>query len=180
MKRILLLLLPLVPALPALAQTSASYTLNEHALNAGGHPEEGITMISASFRVSLDAIGDAVRGRVLSSASYHVDGGFVGAYPPPGEVRHLRLTDHETLVWDAERSVGVYHLYRDLLSSLSGLGYGSCAQSDLPTTTAIDSDVPAVDDGYFYLVTAENRLDEEGTKGWDSSDAERPNPAPCP
>lgn len=180
MKRILLLLLLLVPVPPLLAQTSASYTVTEHTFNAGGHPVDGITMTSPSFRVSLDAIGDAVRGRALSSASYHLGGGFIGAYPPPGEVRHLRLTDHETLVWHAEGSVGTYHLYRDLLSSLSGLGYGSCAQYDLLTTTAIDSDVPAVDDGYFYLVTAENRLGEEGTKGWDSSGAERPNPAPCP
>jgi hypothetical protein len=117
---------------------------------------------------------------MLSGASHHLGGGFIGAYPPPGEVLHLRLTDQETLVWDPERSVGVYHLYRDSLGSLSGLGYGACEQYDLLTTTTIDSDVPAVDNGYFYLVTAENRLGEEGTKGRDSSDAERPNPAPCP
>ena len=32
----------------------------------------------------------------------------------------------------------------------------------------------------FYLVTARNRLGEEGTKGYRSPGIERPNDAPCP
>jgi hypothetical protein len=32
----------------------------------------------------------------------------------------------------------------------------------------------------FYLVTGENRLGEEGTKGRTSTGAERVNPTPCP
>ena len=39
--------------------------------------------------------------------------------------------------------------------------------------------VPA-GNGYFYLVTARNRLWEEGTKGSSSAGAQRANPAPCP
>jgi hypothetical protein len=48
------------------------------------------------------------------------------------------------------------------------------------TETTTDPDVPSVTTGYFYLVTADNRLDEEGTKGFRSNGTERGNPAPCP
>jgi hypothetical protein len=109
-----------------------------------------------------------------------MDSGFPLTYPPPGEVRGLRFLDSETLVWNPEKSVGVYNLYRDLIGSLSGLGYGSCKEQDLASETATDSDPLPTDNGYFYLVTAENRLTEEGTKGFDGYGAERPNPSPCP
>jgi hypothetical protein len=175
------LALGLLLATPTLAQESASYRLEEHALNAGGHPADGVTPASASFRVSLDALGQGVLGRELTSASYILDGGFVSAYPPPGEVSGLLLTDEQTLIWDPERSVGHYNLYRDRLSALADLSYGQCEQWGLTATTATDSDVPSpAGDGYFYLVTAANRLREEGTKGWDSSQAERSGPGACP
>jgi hypothetical protein len=165
----------------ARAQQSASYRLEEHALNAGGRPVDGVRAFSASFVVSLDALGQGVLGRGLSSASYRMEGGLVSAYPPPGEVTGLFLTDTETLVWDPEPSVGHYNLYRDLLSSLSGLGYGQCEQQGLTAATATDADVPSsAGEGYFYLVTAANRLHEEGTKGWDSSAVERSNSEACP
>ena len=167
-------------ALPALAQQSASYDLSEHTFNAGGHPADGTVLSSLSYRVTLDALGDGVAGRNLVSASYRVDGSFVFGYPPPGEVHGLWFSDEQTLHWNPERSVGDYNLYRDLLSSLSGLSYGACEQHDLPDNTATDTDPVPGGDGHFYLVTAENRLEEEGTKGADSDGAERPNPNPCP
>ena len=93
----------------------------------------------------------------------------------------LQFTDHQTLVWNAERSVGVYNLYRNLMSAISGGDTGACEQYDLTATTTTDPDpAPSAGDGFFYLVTAENRLAEEGTKGWRSSGSERPNPLPCP
>jgi hypothetical protein len=162
------------------AQTSPSFKLEEHVFNAGGHPESGQIMTSASFRITLDALGESVVGPGLSSPSYRMDGSFGSAYPPPGEVRNLRFTDDVTLEWDPETSVGVYNLYLDLLSGLSGLGYGQCEQYDLTTERAHLPDDPPNADGYFYLVTAENRLGEEGTKGADSSGGPRPNPDPCP
>jgi hypothetical protein len=176
------LLLPLLPLLapPATAQTSASYRLEEQVFNAGGHPEGGAVMSSASYWVSLDSIGEGIVGPGMSSASYGMDGSFGGAYPPPGEVLGLRFTDAETLVWDPERSVGAYNLYRDRLSALTGLGYGNCEQRDLAGETATVPDLPPATDGFFYLVTAENRLGEEGTKGQDTWGSERPNSGPCP
>jgi hypothetical protein len=179
MKKIMILVM-LVAAWPVMAQSSASFKLEEHAFNTGGHPLDGAVFTSTSFKVSLDAIGDAALGSTMSSASFRMDGGFVGTYPPPGEVPGLRFTGHDTLAWNPERSVGIYNLYRDLMSSLSGLGYGNCEQQDLASETATDTDVPPLEDGYFYLVTAENRLGEEGTKGFDGNGTERANTAPCP
>jgi hypothetical protein len=179
MKKILAIVV-LAAAWPALAQTSASYKLEEHTFNAGGHPADGTIMTSASFRMTFDAIGEGIAGGGMSSASFSMDGGFVSAFPPPGEVTNLLFTDDVTLVWDPEKSVGVYNLYRDTLGTLSGMGYGNCEQYDIGDETATDPDTPPTSDGYFYLVTAENRIAEEGTKGYDSDHSERPNPAACP
>lgn len=173
-------LLLLIVSAPLLAQTSTSFKLTEHALDAGGHPEEGVVMTSGSFRVTLDAIGESVTGGGLGSASFSLDGGFSAAYPAPGEVSGLLFSDSQTLVWDPERSVGAYNLYRDTITALSGLGYGQCEQQDLEEATATDPDTTPAGDGYFYLVTAENRLAEEGTKGDDGDGSERANPSPCP
>ena len=169
----------LLTATPVSAQESAGYKLNEHTLNAGGHPLDGTVLSSAGFRISLDAIGAAVSAHDLTSGSFRMDGCFVTTYAPPGEVTGLVFADEQTLQWDPERSVGVYNLYRDLMSNLSGLGYGDCEQQDLSGETASDADAIPVGDGYFYLVTAENRLAEEGTRGFRSDGTQRTGPA-CP
>jgi hypothetical protein len=174
----------LLLAVPAMAQESLSYKLNEYVFNAGGNPKDGSVLSSASYQVTLDSVGEGLvdigmLGGARGSGSYGMDGGFGSCYPPPGEVIGLGFTDNQTLEWDPERSVGVYHLYRDLMSNLMGLGYGTCEQQDLTAATATDSDPVPVQDGFFYLVTAQNRLDEEGTKGYRSDGAERQGNA-CP
>jgi len=174
------LLLLAAAVVPAAAQQSASFNLEEGVLNAGGHPAGGVSPTSAGFRISLDALGDSVGGRALSSASFRMAGGFASFYPPPGEVLGLRFLDSDTLEWDGEPSAGSYALYRDVLTGLGGLGYGSCLTTGITGTTIDDAAVPAAADGYFYLVTVRNRLDEEGTKGFDTIGGERPNAAPCP
>jgi len=163
----------------AMAQTSASYKLTEFTLNGGGRPANGSIASSASYRIKLDAIGDTVAATGLSSASHHLDDGFVSAYPPPGEVRNERWTGKTVLSWDPEGSVGTYEVYRDLMSSLPG-SFGACFQSPLLAETATDAASPAAGTAWFYLVTARNRLGEEGTKGFRSSGVERPNASPCP
>jgi hypothetical protein len=173
------ILAALAGASPALAQTSASYKLTESTLNNGGNPSQGSVLSSASFHVKLDAIGDAVAQASLSSASFHADAGFVGAHPPPGEVMGLAFTDKQTLTWNPERSAGSYNVYRDALSTLPG-GFGFCFAPRLAATTATDAASPSIGTGYFYLVTARSRLDEEGTKGAASSGAQRANSSPCP
>lgn len=160
-------------ATAAVAQSSASYKLEEQVLNAGGHPINGNTMNSSHFRMTLDSIGEAVVGVGIGSASYAVDSGFDSAYPPPGEIAGMWFSDHDTMHWQAEPSAGSYNLYRDLMSNLSGLGYGQCFDSTVSGTSGTDTGTPPVSDGWFYLVTADNRLGEEGTKGQDSAATER-------
>jgi len=177
------LLIPLVLLLvsPAAAQESASYKLTEQTFNAGGDPSHGVVLTSTSYAITLDAIGDSVAGRNLSSGSYQMEGGFVAAYPPPGEVQGVSFTDPITLSWDPERSVGDYNLYRDLMSNLSGLGFGVCEQQEIQDSATLVDDTHELEtgEGYFYLVTAENRLDEEGSKGYSHGGSEREG-AVCP
>ena len=164
---------------PAEAQSSASYRLSDHTFNAGGHPHQGTVLFSTNYRVTLDALGDGVVGIGLAGGPYRMDGSFGACYPPPGEVHGLTFLDKQTLEWNPEKSAGDYNLYRDTMSGLSGLGYGTCLQQELPGATTTDGDTPTSGDGYFYLVTVENRLAEEGPKGFDSNgDARQGNVCP--
>ncbi len=159
----------------ALAQTSTSFTLEEHTLNAGGTPSQSVDLTSASFSITLASIGDTVVATGLSSASFEADVGFDVAYPPPGEVAAncgsgepcLLFTDSETLTWPAEPSAGVYNLYRDDISN----GFGECEEQDIAGTMTTDTAIPAT--AFFYLTTVKNRLAEEGTKGFQSNMIER-------
>ena len=175
MMRALTVLAALLLGVPAFAQQSASFKLEEHTFNAGGDPSDGVVLTSASYKITLDAIGDPVASRNLSSGSYQMEGGFVAAYPPPGEVLGVSFTDPITLSWDPEKSVGDYNLYRDLMSNLSGLGFGVCEQQEIQDSMTMVDDTHELEigEGYFYLVTAENRLDEEGTKGFSYDGPER-------
>lgn len=177
----LLLAGPLLAALcgHAAAQTSASFKVTESVINAGGHPLDANRPASASFRISHGAIGDAAGRGTLSSASYRGDGGFVARYAPPGEVYGVQFLDKINLTWSHEPSVGTYNLYRNTLASLPG-NFGGCYQSALAGSQFGETDAPPEGSGWHYLITAENRLREEGTKGHTSSGAERSNPSACP
>ena len=179
MRRILgIAVLLLGVSLGLFAQTSASYQLTESVFNAGGNPAPVLT--STSYQVTLDSVGDSVSGGILTSASYSNSPGFPSAYPPPGEVATVTFSNKTTLTWTPEGSTGTYNLYRGLLSDLPG-NYGACKlPANIAGETTTDTDTPASGQCFFYLVTAENRLAEEGTKGKDSAGAEHPNPAPCP
>jgi hypothetical protein len=165
---------------PALALESLNFKLTEQALNGGGTPVDGAVMASPRFRMTLAAVGDGVGGVSAGSASFRIDGGSVRMAPPPGEVYDLHFADAQTLAWKWERSAGSYNLYRDLISNLAGLAYGSCAQEDIPIESTVESLPPPAEDGFFYLVTAKNSLEEEGTKGADSSGTWRDYGTACP
>ena len=177
-------LLPVALALalpPLQAQQSASYRLAEFVLNEGGHPSQGAALTSTSYHVNLDAVSDGLAmGQTLTSASFRSEAGFVGRYPPPGEVANLLCSDRTTLVWHPERSAGTYNVYRDWMSALSGLGFGACFARALSGATANEPGDPPAGSSWFYLVTAENRLGEEGSKGARSNGTARGNPEPCP
>jgi hypothetical protein len=162
---------------PVSAQESTHFTLRECLFNEGGNPNGGVILTSANFKVTVDAVGEGLVGTSLGSASFLMDAGFVSPYLPPKEVLNLLFQSDETLVWDAEESRGSYNLYRGPLSDPSD--YGTCKEHGITAETTTDSDDPGVGNGYFYLVTVTNRLDEEGTKGYGSS-GERSNLDPCP
>ena len=166
-----LLLLFNVFAFSLAAQTSTNYQNEEHALNSGGNPAPALT--SSNYQVTLSSIGDGLTAPGLNSVNYRMEGGFDAAYPPPAEVLNLRFPAKTILTWIPEPSVGSYGLYRGALTDLPG-SYGSRVQSGLTSPTATDTAVPGPGQGLFYLVTASNRLGEEGTKGNDSTGAPRP------
>jgi hypothetical protein len=164
---------------PAAAQTSASYKLQETSIDNGGDPRGGTPLTSAHFHISLDAIGDGIVGSGLMSASFHADAGFLARYEPAGQVMNLRFTNATTLQWNPEPSASRYEAYRGALSSQPGT-FGTCFASALASETTTDVSIPSTGNGFFYLVTARNRLAEEGTKGKQSNGIERANPLPCP
>jgi len=178
MKKLTVVLAALAAGSLSFAQQSASYRLAEQAFNAGGNPSQGTVLTSTSYRIRLDAIGDAVGGGALTAPSFHIGGGFIAPYPPPGEVRNVRFSAPTSMVWDHEVSVGAYNIYRGTVGSFAG--YGACFQSDLPTEVATIPGSPSTGQAFYFLVTAENTINDEGTKGFASSGAMRPNASPCP
>lgn len=164
---------------PAAAQSSVHDHLTETSIDSGGDPGNGGKPASSHFRLSLDAIGDALVRTGLASASFHLDGGFVGRYPPPGEVQGLRLIAPATVQWNPEPSASEYETYRGLMSTLPG-SYGDCFAGALTSVNVSDASTPSVGQGYFYLVTARNRLGEEGPKGYRSDGTVEANLSPCP
>jgi len=173
MRKVLFAFVALLFGPAVVAQQSASFEVESAVFNAGGNPAGGVALASSSFRVSLDALGDAVVADDLASVSFRSDATFVGRYPPPGEVPGLGFLDAQTLSWSPERSAGGYNLYRGLLGQLTALQFGSCVEQDLSATSTTDTDPVPADDGYVYLVTVRNRLREEGTKGFQSNGTER-------
>src|SRR5512145_1863961 len=141
MRRTIVLLLLLAAPATAAAQQSASYRMNEHVFNEGGRPAQGVVAASASYRMTIDAIGDGVSDGALSSFSFAMTPGFAASYPPPGEVLNVRFDDDATVSWDPEMSAGVYNVYRDALGTLPG-GYGSCYQLGLGATTTTEPGIP--------------------------------------
>ncbi len=169
----------LLPAV-ALAQQSASFKIEEHTFNAGGHPRGGTVVSSASYQMTLVAIGESATLLELTSAGFSMTPGFAGLNPPPGEIANLRFDDETSLVWDLERSVGAYNLYQGSITDPFDPGYGTCAAAGIATESATITATPPAGEALFILVTAENRLNEEGTKGSNSDGLERDNSNACP
>jgi hypothetical protein len=180
--RRLIYIVPLLVAGQALAQESSHYKLESAVFNAGGRPVDGVVAQSASFLLTMDAIGDAALESGLTGPDFVLDSGLAGSYRPPREVTNLHFADPTTLLWDSDSSVGSYALYQGTVGKPFNPGYGTCAQPPpvLTASTATVTSVPAAGKASFYLVTARNRLSEESTKGFTSAGAQRANPTPCP
>ena len=174
----MLVSLCLIPGL-AMAQQSASFDVREQVLNSGGAPLNGVSPSSPGYRISMLAIGGSIVGLGSSSASFQMDAGFVSGYPAPGEVSNVRFMDEVTLLWDGEHSATSYNRYQGSVTRPFDPGYGACALPAISTNSLAFPDTPPPGDVLFILLTAENRLSEEGTKGTSSIGMQRVNLAPC-
>jgi hypothetical protein len=99
----------------------------------------------------------------------------------PGEVQNVLWQSFSLLTWDSEPSATEYHVYRDSLPNLSYAGFGICndgLDGDRTDTQLDDAEDPGPDQGFFYLVTADNGS-EEGSLGFGTY-AERSNFGACP
>jgi hypothetical protein len=152
--------------------------MQETSINNGGDPASGGILASTHYHVTLDAIGDGAVRAGLASASFHVDGGFVGDYRPAGEVTGVRFTNATTFQWNGDPSIGAYEIYRGT-TPFPGT-YGTCFASNLTAQTDNDASSPSPGSTFFYIITARNRLQEEGTKGYRAHGTERTNTSPCP
>jgi hypothetical protein len=168
---------------PAGAQQSASFVLEGSTLNEGGRPIGGVVAQSASFQLTLDAVGDAAPGLAASSASFGLSGGIVGAYAPPSEVQTMAFGpgagSATAVLWTPIPTAVRYDVYRGPTGQLPGT-FGSCLASNLVGTAYNDPAAPGSRTGFFYLVTGENRLGEEGTKGAQSNGTVRTAAPACP
>ena len=154
---------------------SASFNLSDATLDGGARPAA-----SSSFKITNPSIGSGLESAVYASASFHMDSGFAASYLPPAEIAGLRWSNLTTLEWNADRSIGSYALYRNRLNTLAAANGGDCLVSGLSSETSLDSELPGAGNGYFYLVTARNRLGEERTRGYGSDGLERLGGAACP
>ncbi|HEU5180156.1 MAG TPA: hypothetical protein VFW45_05155 [Candidatus Polarisedimenticolia bacterium] len=173
----ILALVVLLAASPVAAQSSTSYKVQGSSFDNAGDPTNGVALGSAHFHLKLDSIGGDLAATAVSSASFHADEGFVDLYRPAGEVTGVRFTNPTILQWNAEPSAQWYEVYQS--ASLPGT-FGTCYAGDLTTTSLADATTPAIGSRFYYLVTARNRLRQEGTKGFGSTGTERTNTLPCP
>jgi len=182
MSWILVTLTTLVVSVPARAQSSASHQVEGATLNAGGRPSGGMIAQSPSHRITLDVVGADLPGVDASSAGFRLTGGFGGTYAPPSEVQAAAFTGGgptPALTWAPMPAAGVYDVYRGATGTLPG-AFGSCLAANVTTTSYTDFAAPASRAGFFYLVTGENRLGEEGTKGSQSNGPPRTSSPACP
>jgi hypothetical protein len=171
LRRLLFALPPLAVAAGAAAQSSASHRIEQGTLNDGGHPPTVLS--SPSHQLTLGSIGDGPAVGPASSASHQVGSGLPTVFAPPGEVTNLRLGSPDQLTWAPDPSVGSYNLYRGDIADLP-TSYGVQIQSSLAAPATSDATQTPASGCLFYLITASNRLDEEGPKGFDSDGNPRP------
>ena len=151
-------------------QTPASPGFHISASSFSASGSEGVVLTSTGFRLTLMAMGEAApTPGVLAGTSFRMEGGLACGNTPPGEVQGLRFSDADHLSWLPHAPAIAYHIYRD----------AQCLDTR-EVETSVDTTTPPSGDVFHYLITAENRLSEEGTTGFESSGAVRPTPNACP
>lgn len=159
-------------------QESPNYKNNEYAFNNGSNPAPEI--VSTNFKITLSSIGDGIFPPWALSSNYYISSGFTVSYPPPSEVLNLRFTSKTEMIWDPEWSVGTYNVYRGITYDLPSGDYGNCVAYNLTSTSYSDTEIPISGHCFFYIITAVNKIKEEGTMGYKSDGTKRNNFRPCP
>jgi hypothetical protein len=90
-----------------------------------------------------------------------------------------RSADATHLTWDAAARAETYDVQRGTLAELRAGSYGACLASPVAATAYDDLDLPAEDDGFFYLVRGHDAgCGGGGSLGTDGNGA--PLPSACP
>jgi aminopeptidase N len=90
-----------------------------------------------------------------------------------------RSEDTAQLTWDAAARAESYDVQRGTFDELRAGGYGACLASPVAGTAYDDLDVPALDEGFFYLVRGHDAgCGGGGSLGTDGNGA--PRPPACP
>jgi N-acetylneuraminic acid mutarotase len=97
---------------------------------------------------------------------------------PPGEVDGLVFLDPDTLAWTALPEAVSYNLYRGTFAGTGWVFDHLCLEARIPATSTSDNGIPGY--GYYYLLTAVDACDGEGSPGNGSSGPQRPMPISCP
>ena len=170
---ILLALILVLPVSVSTAQSSASFKIEESAFVAAGHPDDATILTSTDYRITFDTLAGPFLPTSMSSAGFISEATWFYTYRPPLEISGLVFVDKTTLEWIGSPAAGSYNLYRDTVTNLAGASYGNCIQQGIPSSTTMDADAVPGGETFFYLVTVENRLGEEGGKGSQSDGMER-------
>ncbi len=104
--------------------------------------------------------------------------GDLGDAPPATPGDSLHLVPDGTLTWQSATGAEKYNLYRGAFGP-PGFSYTHrCLQADIVGLSAVDTEVPALTEYFYYLISSENCLAESGVG--DAISGPRPLPSPCP
>ncbi|HEU5181614.1 MAG TPA: metallophosphoesterase [Candidatus Polarisedimenticolia bacterium] len=102
------------------------------------------------------------------------------AEPPEAGMTLVLGPAPEAIAWGAVPQATHYGVYRGIVPAGAGFAYAhACLEPASPDTTSQDSQVPSADSLFYYLVSARNSCGD-GSLGFASSGAPRPNATACP
>jgi hypothetical protein len=142
-----------------------------------------LTGIAFNLNLTPDTEGRGILVLIVDAtalkAAVVTHGGMTSSSCKPPELGpSLRLPDRNTLVWTASAVASSYRLYRGTVTTPWAFDH-ACFASSLVTAMATDATLPAVGQGFYYLVSAVNACGE-GSLGVTTNGPQVPNTAPCP